>query len=155
MTKAATSEANPLRHRCYMTSGRFGFISYIDFSDIIVLGAVFYFSTMLSAKLFVSPAPKLLLCLVMLLAAWFINFGVKRLLMPYPGVVEHFVNWWFSGVDSLDPEVDERPVPLLVTRDMQVGHAIGRAAGLVRTQRPKPGSTRRERRVLKEAKKVR
>lgn len=128
-----------------MTKGRFGFISYLDFSDIIVLGAVFYFSTMISAKLFVSPAPKLLLSLVMLVLAWTINFAVKRLLMPYPGLVEHFVNWWFGGVDSYEPDVDERAVPLVITREMQVGNAVIQAATHVRTKRPRQRRARRER----------
>lgn len=125
-----------------MTKGRFGFISYIDLSDLIVLGLTFYFSTLLAAKLFVSPAPKLLLSLVMLVLAWIINFGIKRKLMPYPGIFEHFINWWFSGVDSFDPDVDEKAVPLLITQEMQAGHAVTQAATQVKTR---PTRTRRPR----------
>ena len=119
-----------------MTSGRFGFISYFDFSDLIVIGGTFYLSTILSAKLFVSPPPKLLLTLLMVAAAWTINFAVKRKLLPYPGIVEHAVNWWFGGVDSYEPDVDEKPVPLIVTREMQVGNAVIKAAQSLRPVQP-------------------
>lgn len=134
-----------------MTSGRFGFISYFDISDLIVIGGVFYLSTILAGKLFVSPAPKLLLTLVMVALAWMINFAVKRRLMPYPGIVEHSVNWWFGGVDSYEPDVDERPVPLFITREMQVGHAVIKAAGTVRMQRTKRQVRRRRVRTQAEA----
>ena len=129
-------EKNPLRHRCFMTSGRFGFISYFDFSDVIVIGGTFYLSTILAAKFFVSPPPKLLLTLLMVAAAWLINFGVKKRLLPYPGIVEHAVNWWFGGIDSYDPDVDEKPVPLLMTRELQVGNAVIRAAKTVKAAPP-------------------
>jgi len=126
-----------------MTSGRFGFISYFDFSDIVVIGGTFYLSTLLAAKLFVSPAPKLLFTLLVLGLAWVINFGIKKKLMPYPGIAEHFVNWWFGGVDYYEPDVDEKAVPLVITREMQVGNAVIKAAHQVRT--PRPRKARRQR----------
>ena len=132
---AVRQEKNPLRHRCFMTSGRFGFISYFDFSDLIVIGGTFYLSTILSAKLFVSPPPKLLLTLLMVAVAWVLNFSIKKKLLPYPGIVEHAVNWWFGGVDSYVPDVDEKPVPLLITREMQVGNAVIKAAQSLRPAR--------------------
>lgn len=133
---AVRQEKNPLRHRCFMTSGRFGFISYFDFSDVIVIGGTFYLSTLLAAKLFVSPPPKLLLTLLMVAAAWIINFAVKKKLLPYPGIVEHAVNWWFGGIDSYTPDVDEKPVPLLITRGMQVGNAVIKAAKSLKPVQP-------------------
>ena len=140
---AVRQEKNPLRHRCFMTSGRFGFISYFDFSDLIVIGGAFYLSTILSAKLFISPPPKLLLTLLMVAAAWIVNFSIKKKLLPYPGMVEHAVNWWFGGIDAYGPDVDENPVPLLVTREMQVGNAVIKAA-----QSLKPARLVRRKRVL-------
>ena len=145
MAAPANSESKPLRHRCYMTKGRFGFISYIDFSDLIVLGTVFYLSTTLSSKLFISPAPKLFLGLIMLVLAWAVNFGVKKRLMPYPGLVEHFINWWMGGIDHYEPDVDEKPIPLLITRELEVGNAVTIAATRVRL--PKPNVARRRKSV--------
>lgn len=148
---ASRQERNPLRHRCYMTSGRFGFISYFDVSDLIVIGGTFYLSTIISGKLFVSPAPKLFLTLVMVAVAWVVNFAVKRRLMPSPGIVEHAVNWWFSGINQYEPDVDEKPVPLLVTREMQVGHAVVKAANTVRAPKPKQAVRRRRVRTQEKA----
>ncbi|WP_133161874.1 hypothetical protein [Deinococcus koreensis] len=126
----------PLRHRCFMTSGRCGFISYFDFSDVLVIGGTFYLSTMLAAKLFVSPPPKLLLTLGMVALAWTLNFTVKKRLLPSPGIVEHAVNWWFGGIDAYEPDVDHHPVPLLVTRELQVGTAVTTAARALKPGRP-------------------
>jgi hypothetical protein len=141
--KQVDGQINPLRHRCYMTSGRVGFISYFDVSDLAVVGGAVYLSTVLAPKLFVSPAPKLLLTLLMLCLAWALNFGIKKRLLPYPDIAEHFVNWWFGGVDFYEPDVDEMTVPLVITREMQVGNAVVGAAHQVRI--PRPRSMRRGR----------
>ncbi|GMA17221.1 hypothetical protein GCM10025871_35520 [Deinococcus metallilatus] len=148
----AHQERNPLRHPCYMTSGRVGFISYLDMSDLIVIGSAFYVSTLLAAKFFVSPAPKLLFTLIAVVLAWAINFGVKKRLLPYPGIVEHFVNWWFGGVDHYVPDVDEKPIPLVVTREMQVGEAVTKAATTVKIKKPR--AVRRKRVQAQEAGRV-
>ncbi|MDP9766124.1 hypothetical protein [Deinococcus enclensis] len=134
-------EVNPLRHRCYMTNGRVGFISFLDLSDIAVVGGAFYLSLALGDKLFASPLPKFGLMILVTVLAYAINFRVKKLLMPYPNVIEHFLNWWFSGIDYYAPDVDRQPVPLVVTRELRMSHAAEHTARKLRSRRA--GRTRR------------
>ena len=82
-----------------MTSGRVGFISYLDTSDVLVMVAAFYLTSKLAHKLTDLAPVRVLLLIGVLTATWFINFALKKRLAPYPRIVEYVFNWWFNGVD--------------------------------------------------------
>lgn len=116
-------QERPLRHACYMTSGRVGFISFLDLSDIVAIGLAFYLSGQIANRVVVNPTLSLLFILACTLAGWFINFAIKKRLYPYPKFMEFFLNWWLNGIDHYVPDVDTRTVPLIVTREMSIGHS--------------------------------
>ncbi len=117
---------NPLRHDCPMTSGNVGLISYLDTSDVVALGLAFYLAGQLSPRISPSPTLKIMFIVLACAAAWFINFGIKRRLQPYPRFVEFFTNWWMNGIDFYKPDVDADTPPLIVTKEMELGHAFER-----------------------------
>lgn len=115
---------NPLRHNCYMTRGRVGFISFLDLSDFVAIGLAFYLGGQIANSMIPDPTGSILFIMLCTVAAWFINFGIKRKLNPYPRFVEFFFNWWFNGIDYYVPDVDSETVPLIVTREMSIGHSM-------------------------------
>lgn len=119
-------QTNPLRHDCPMTSGSVGLISYLDTSDVIAVGLAFYVAGQLGPRLTSAAPGKVMFIIAMTAAAWFINFAIKRRLQPYPKYVEHFINWWLNGIDTYKPEVDTDTPPLIVTKELQLGHAFER-----------------------------
>lgn len=151
----ANQENNSLRHDCYMTSGSVGFISYLELSDFLAIGLAFYLSGQI-ANNFIQEAPlRLLIIFGSTIAAWFINFGLKRRLHPYPKITEFFFNWWFNGIDYYVPEVDTKTPPLIVTREMTLGHSVEKIekataqAAATRRRREQQDNRRRRSRVRK------
>ncbi len=141
---------NPLRHDCPMTSGSVGLISYLDTSDLVAVGLAFYLAGQLGTRITTAASGRIMLIIAMTTAAWFINFGIKRKLQPYPRFVENFINWWLDGIDGYKPEVDAETPPLLVTRELQLGHAFERIERqtkreVVKIERQQKKEARRER----------
>ncbi|QLG13349.1 hypothetical protein HLB42_20705 (plasmid) [Deinococcus sp. D7000] len=117
---------HPNRHTCYMTNARVGFISFLDLSDFVAIGLAFYLSGQIANKVIPNATMRLLFIILCTVAAWFVNFAIKKRLYPYPKFVEFFLNWWLNGVDSYVPDVDTNTVPLIVTREMTIGHSFDR-----------------------------
>lgn len=107
-----------------MTNGRVGFISFLDLSDFVAIGLTFYLSGQIANKVIPNPTTRLLFIILCTVAAWFVNFAIKKRLYPYPKFVEFFLNWWLNGIDSYVPEIDTNTVPLIVTREMTIGHSL-------------------------------
>ncbi|QFP78597.1 hypothetical protein [Deinococcus sp. AJ005] len=148
--EATPKQDHPLRHPCYLTNARVGFVSFLDLSDLVALGLAFYLSGQIANKVIPNPTMRLLFILLCTVAAWFVNFAIKKRLYPYPKFVEFFLNWWLNGVDYYVPDVDTNTVPLIVTREMTIGHSFDQiekqvAQEMARTRRLE----RRTRRVRK------
>ena len=126
MTQAPPTDQSGLRHPCWMTKGRVGFISYLDASDIIAVGLAFYLAGQLGQKITTLPPLRLLILVLMTLLAWVINFAIKKRMAPYPKFAEYFVNWWLGGVDYIGADTDTHTLPLIITEDMRIGHSMDR-----------------------------
>ncbi|SMB77925.1 hypothetical protein [Deinococcus hopiensis] len=124
MTSPQEKANNPLRHACCMTTGRVGFISYLDASDLIAVGMAFYLAGQIGSRITTLPPLRIGLLIVTVLLAWTINFAIKKRLAPYPKFPEYCFNWWFNGIDYYTADVDPDPVPLIVTKDMVIGHSM-------------------------------
>ena len=107
-----------------MTSGRVGFVSYLDASDVMMLLGTLFIAGQLGPRLTSIGPLRLLLMVGMMYAAWLLNFAIKKRLSPYPRVVEYWFNWWFNGDDFFVIDVDPQPVPLVITQDLRAGHAM-------------------------------
>lgn len=98
-----------LSHKAHRTDTRVPLIAGFDMIDLATLGLVFFVSMHVTRKLIASSALQLACTGGALLAAYVLLLTARRLLAPYPRVLEHLVNW-YAKPDVFEPGPDPRPV---------------------------------------------